>query len=184
MSDPVDKELQPSDAQAAPLPPTNFERSGDSEDDQIKEFGKKSGEGKKTSGEFNEKNESRLADLEEVKTGASEAPTISPATSGPKPPQKKSWHKKLNPLRWGSPPPVPEKPIKSREHDAGFLSKLTFQWMGPLMHVSQIFWCRNLDDDLIGSASHRNPTDGAARLTTLYADEIFLGWLSKTPGSE
>ncbi|KAJ4140873.1 ATP-binding cassette transporter yor1 [Fusarium equiseti] len=135
MPDPVDKELQPSDAQVAPLPPTNFERSGDSDEDQIKEFGEKGNQGKRQSGEFNEKDESRLADLEEVKTGASEAPTTSPAASGPDPPQKKSWHKKLNPLRWGAPPPVPEKPLKSREHDAGFLSKLTFQWMGPLMHA-------------------------------------------------
>ncbi|KAJ4008640.1 ATP-binding cassette transporter yor1 [Fusarium irregulare] len=135
MPDPVDKELQPSDAQVAHLPPTNFERSGDSDEDQIKEFGEKGNQEKSQSSEFNEKDESRLADLEEVKTGASEAPTISPSAPGPDPPQKKPWHKKLNPLRWGAPPPVPEKPLKSREHDAGFLSKLTFQWMGPLMHA-------------------------------------------------
>lgn len=155
MPDPVDKELQPSDAQVAPLAPTNFERPGDSDEDQIKEFGEKGNQGKRQSTEFNEKDESRLADLEEVKTGASEAPTISPAASGPNSPQKKSWHKKLNPLRWGAPPPVPEKPLKSREHDAGFLSKLTFQWMGPLMHVSLLYPCFNLDDDLVGSASHQ-----------------------------
>lgn len=155
MPDPVDKELQPSDAQVAHLPPTNFERSGDSDEDQIKEFGEKGNQEKRQSSEFNEKDESRLADLEEVKTGASEAPTISPSAPDPDPPQKKPWHKKLNPLRWGAPPPVPEKPLMSREHDAGFLSKLTFQWMGPLMHVSLLDPCFNLDDDLVGSASHQ-----------------------------
>ncbi|KAM0204425.1 hypothetical protein ACHAPI_000183 [Fusarium lateritium] len=134
MPDPVDKELRPSDVQAAPLPPTNFERSADSDEDQIKELGEKDdGENHPAYG-VNEKDESKLADLEEVKTGATEASTIAPVRSGPRP-EKKSQHKKLNPLRWGSPPPVPEKQIKSREHDAGFLSKLTFQWMGPLMHA-------------------------------------------------
>jgi ATP-binding cassette subfamily C (CFTR/MRP) protein 1 len=137
MPDPVDKELQPSDTQAAPLAPTNFERSGDSDEDQIKESEEKDSGGKTQSQELNEKDESRFADLEEVNTGASEAQTISRATSGPKDPPKKSWHRKLNPLRWGSPPPIPEKSAKSREHEAGFLSKLTFQWMSPLMHVSQ-----------------------------------------------
>ncbi|KAG8666303.1 ATP-binding cassette transporter yor1 [Fusarium poae] len=135
MPDPVDKELQPSDTQAAPLAPTNFERSGDSDEDQIKESEEKDSGGKTQSQELNEKDESRFADLEEVNTGASEAQTISRATSGPKDPPKKSWHRKLNPLRWGSPPPIPEKSAKSREHEAGFLSKLTFQWMSPLMHA-------------------------------------------------
>jgi hypothetical protein len=138
MPDPVDKELQPSDAQAATLPPTNFERSADSDEDQIKELGEKDDGNNYRAQGVNEKDESKLADLEEVKTGATEASTIAPVRSGPKP-EKKSWHKKLNPLRWGSPPPVPEKQVKSREHDAGFLSKLTFQWMGPLMHVSLSF---------------------------------------------
>ncbi|KAJ4249461.1 ATP-binding cassette transporter yor1 [Fusarium torreyae] len=136
MPDPVDKELQPSDAQAAALPPTNFEKSADSDEDRIEEPGEKDLEGNNMQiYDDNEKNESRLADLEEVKTGDTEASTITPATSGPKPPQKKSWRRKLNPLRWGSLPPVPEKPMQSREHDAGFFSKLTFQWMGPLMHA-------------------------------------------------
>jgi hypothetical protein len=138
MPDPVDKELQPSDAQAAALPPTNFERPADSDEDQINELGEKDDGDNYRAHRVNEKDESKLADLEEVKTGATEASTIAPVRSGPKP-EKKPWHKKLNPLRWGSPPPVPEKQVKSREHDAGFLSKLTFQWMGPLMHVSLPF---------------------------------------------
>ncbi|KAL5600181.1 ATP-binding cassette transporter yor1 [Fusarium odoratissimum] len=135
MPDPVDKELQPSDTQAASLSPTNFEKSSDSDEDKIREFGEKDAERSEKIDEISEKDESRIADLEEIKTGATEASAITPTTSGTQAQQKKPWHKKLNPLRWGSPPPVPEKPVQSREHDAGFLSKLTFQWMGPLMHA-------------------------------------------------
>lgn len=49
---------------------------------------------------------------------------------------KKPWYKKTNPLRWGGIPPVPEEKIVSREGMAGFWSKLTFNWMTPLMTVS------------------------------------------------
>lgn len=47
----------------------------------------------------------------------------------------KSWHSKLNPLRWGKVPPIPEEPAVSREASAGFWSLLTFAWMAPLMTV-------------------------------------------------
>jgi ATP-binding cassette, subfamily C (CFTR/MRP), member 1 len=49
---------------------------------------------------------------------------------------KKSWYKRLNPLRWGTPPPAPQERTPSREYTAGFLSLMTFQWMAPLMTVS------------------------------------------------
>lgn len=52
--------------------------------------------------------------------------------------QKKSWYRKLNPLRWQEAPPVPEERTPSREHGAPFLSVVTFQWMSPLMRVSSI----------------------------------------------
>ncbi|ORY72005.1 uncharacterized protein BCR38DRAFT_405019 [Pseudomassariella vexata] len=51
---------------------------------------------------------------------------------------KKSWYKTPNPLRWGRIPPVPEKREESREYKAGFFSKLTFQWMAPLMNVREL----------------------------------------------
>ena len=49
---------------------------------------------------------------------------------------KKAWYKKTNPLKWGAPPPVPETSGVSREYTAGFVSKLYFQWMAPIMSVS------------------------------------------------
>jgi ABC-type multidrug transport system fused ATPase/permease subunit len=54
------------------------------------------------------------------------------------PTQKKKWHQRLNPLRWQTPPPVPEERTPSREHGASFLSVITFQWMSPLMRVGYL----------------------------------------------
>lgn len=51
-------------------------------------------------------------------------------------PEDKPWYKKMNPLRWGAIPPIPEEPIVSREEKAGFFSQLFFSWMTPLMTVS------------------------------------------------
>jgi hypothetical protein len=185
MPDPVDKELQPSDTQAASLPPTNFEKSSDSDEDKIREFGEKDAERSEKIDEISEKDESRIADLEEIKTGATEASAITPTTSVTQAQQKKPWHKKLNPLRWGSPPPVPEKPVQSREHDAGFLSKLTFQWMGPLMHVSFSTFSNSISLVIFQickppiSDMRRGPSYNA------FADSmISIGWLPKTPGRE
>lgn len=52
---------------------------------------------------------------------------------------EKSWYQKLNPMRWGAIPEVPKERIVSREYEAGFFSRLTFQWVNPLMTVS--LWC-------------------------------------------
>lgn len=49
---------------------------------------------------------------------------------------EKAWYTKVNPLRWGAIPPVPESRTPSREHTASFLSLLYFQWMAPIMSVS------------------------------------------------
>jgi hypothetical protein len=46
---------------------------------------------------------------------------------------KKSW----NPLK-RNPPPVPKERIVSREYTAGWFSRLTFQWMNPLMTVRSL----------------------------------------------
>ncbi|KAI9852566.1 MAG: hypothetical protein M1824_001855 [Vezdaea acicularis] len=49
--------------------------------------------------------------------------------------KKKKWYKRLNPLKWGEKPPVPEERTVSREYGASFLSMLTFQWMAPIMRT-------------------------------------------------
>ncbi|KAK7571720.1 hypothetical protein V3481_018928 [Fusarium oxysporum f. sp. vasinfectum] len=48
---------------------------------------------------------------------------------------RKKWYKRLNPLRRGRRPPVPETREVSAEYRAGLLSRLTFQWIAPLMMV-------------------------------------------------
>ncbi|PSN60350.1 hypothetical protein BS50DRAFT_593794 [Corynespora cassiicola Philippines] len=49
--------------------------------------------------------------------------------------RRKKWYKRMNPLKWGPKPPVPEKREISPEYGASFLSLFTFQWMGPIMTV-------------------------------------------------
>lgn len=74
----------------------------------------------------------------------SHATTVSIATStGSVTKQKRPWYKNLNPLRLGAIPPIPKEPIVSREAKAGFWSKLTFTWMGPLMTVSRVSFPRS-----------------------------------------
>lgn len=48
---------------------------------------------------------------------------------------KKPWYKRLNPLKSQKKIPVPKERVVSREYGASFLSKLTFQWMSPIMKV-------------------------------------------------
>lgn len=48
---------------------------------------------------------------------------------------KKSWRQKLNPLRWGSVPPVPDEREVSPEYKASWFSRLFFTWQGPLMRT-------------------------------------------------
>lgn len=48
--------------------------------------------------------------------------------------RKKKWYKQLNVLK-RNPPPVPKDREICPEHTAGFFSRLTWQWMHPLMRV-------------------------------------------------
>lgn len=50
-------------------------------------------------------------------------------------PEKRTWGQRLNPFKRKHVPPVPTTRAPSREYQAGLLSRLTFQWMAPLMSV-------------------------------------------------
>ncbi|KAF7562107.1 hypothetical protein G7046_g2035 [Stylonectria norvegica] len=128
MADPRDdKELKVPDVEAAVIQPTNEERPIDSDDDRIDKYSEKDHEG------LNNK-ESDGADLKTTRTDASAATTATRVTTTSQaPPKKKPWYKRLNPLRWGAPPPTPNERLISREYQAGFFSVLTFQWVNPLM---------------------------------------------------
>jgi ATP-binding cassette subfamily C (CFTR/MRP) protein 1 len=47
----------------------------------------------------------------------------------------KKWYRKLNPLKRSKKPPVPESREVCREYQASLFSRITFQWMAPLMTV-------------------------------------------------
>lgn len=70
-----------------------------------------------------------------TRTAATETSTASGVTTEPQAKKKLPWSKRLNPLK-RNPPPVPEERIVSREYHANFASKLSFQWISPLMAVS------------------------------------------------
>jgi ATP-binding cassette subfamily C (CFTR/MRP) protein 1 len=52
------------------------------------------------------------------------------------PVEKQPWYRRINPLRWGGIPPLPETRKVSREYNAPFLSLVYFQWVAPLMSAS------------------------------------------------
>lgn len=83
-----------------------------------------------------------VADIEKLQAAPSDrsasgddeakAPEYALQPSSPRP----KWYRRLNPLRWQTPPPVPDERTASREYGASFFSIVSFQWMSPLMRVS------------------------------------------------
>jgi ATP-binding cassette subfamily C (CFTR/MRP) protein 1 len=86
--------------------------------------------------ENSEKQESKiLPTAVRTQTTSTEITTGSDKTTEPETQKKPPWSKRLNPLK-RNPPPVPRERQPSREYSANFFSKLTFQWISPLMSVS------------------------------------------------
>lgn len=136
MSDPLGKELNAPDVQAAAIQPTNTDRLTDSDEDRVEKTDEKDGDNISHIKDDDDEDEHKGPELRVTRTSASAATTATHATTLAPAPEKKPWHKNLNPFRWGPPPPVPKEKITSREYEAGFFSLLTFQWMAPLMTVS------------------------------------------------
>ncbi|KAH7152323.1 P-loop containing nucleoside triphosphate hydrolase protein [Dactylonectria estremocensis] len=167
MGDPLEKELKVPDVQAATIQPTNLERPTDSDEDRIEKTGEKDGENTSQVKDIDdEEDEIKGSELKVTKTSASAATTATHATTQAPIPEKKPWHKKLNPLRWGPPPPVPTEKIVSREFKAGFFSLLTFQWMAPLMKNG---YRRSLEENDIWTV---NPNRAAGPLTAQLKDSF------------
>ncbi|KAF3000376.1 hypothetical protein E8E14_006009 [Neopestalotiopsis sp. 37M] len=86
-----------------------------------------------------EEGHEKRAEREEIRRTQSAATDLSvltrTTTGASAPPQSKPWYKQPDPLKWGKIPPVPEERGESREYQAGWPSRLTFQWMAPLMMV-------------------------------------------------
>lgn len=129
-NEPAEKETRAADPQAEVAAPVQSEPVVDYEDHDDPEE------------EIRRREESldERANREELKrtqSYATDTSTITRTTtraSVPLPPSRK-WYKTPNPLLWGSVPPVPKEKQESREASAGFFSKLTFQWMAPLMNA-------------------------------------------------
>ncbi|KAL8730032.1 MAG: hypothetical protein Q9166_004356 [cf. Caloplaca sp. 2 TL-2023] len=79
-----------------------------------------------------EKEERPYADRTLTTTTTRSSVTAEPREDDPL--TKKPWYKSLNPFKSRIPPPVPKERIVSRECKAGLWSRLTWQWMAPLMH--------------------------------------------------
>ncbi|PGH17822.1 hypothetical protein AJ80_04644 [Polytolypa hystricis UAMH7299] len=93
------------------------------------------------------------------------------------------WYRRLNPLRLRKIPPVPTERTVSREYTAGFFSRITFQWMAPLMMAN--IWLVNPDrkleiiSDRLSSAFERRIARGDRYplLWALYDAFKFEFWL-------
>ena len=80
--------------------------------------------------EFEKQESNILPAAVRTQTTSTEITTVSDKTTEPE-----TKKKRLNPLK-RNPPPVPTERQPSREYTANFFSKLTFQWISPLMSVS------------------------------------------------
>jgi hypothetical protein len=74
--------------------------------------------------------------LDQAKSYATTASAFTTDSRIDVPIKKKPWYKKINPLRWGATPPIPETRRVCREYNASFLSLVYFQWVAPIMSVS------------------------------------------------
>lgn len=88
--------------------------------------------------EANDEKRSTRGDLSRLQSGTSATTEYSDEISSTRSTRKgkKKWYKRVNPLKWGAKPPVPKEREVSAEYKAGFFSRLTFQWMAPIMTVS------------------------------------------------
>lgn len=147
--DPIDKETKPAlDPLAEANAPTNAEEA----EPIVSDNGAKA----EDEGEIRRHQQEPIQtrqDHEEMKRTQSQATdfsTLTRTTSRASVPQKsKKWYKQPNPLRWGSIPPVPKEREVSREYHAGWFSRLTFQWMAPLMNVSGSLIYPGAEDELL-----------------------------------
>ncbi|KAK8149486.1 hypothetical protein G3M48_006795 [Beauveria asiatica] len=113
-------------------------------------------------------------ELTAIQTNATNASVGTTATGLP-PQEKKTWKQKLNPLRWGAIPEIPQERIVSREYGASVFSKLFFNWMTPLMTANRI-----QETAARAAAFKRRIAKGSKRplLMALYDSFTFEFWLS------
>jgi ATP-binding cassette, subfamily C (CFTR/MRP), member 1 len=139
-----DKEFQAPDTMAAAIEPTRSrdDQSPERGDDDLRhspsaENSDKIDPVEDDAGDRDGEVGPRRAQLTTTKSYATDTSAATGRT-GAQEPEALTWYQKLNPLRWGPVPPIPDERVPSREHQAGFFSALTFAWMAPLMSVSLV----------------------------------------------
>jgi hypothetical protein len=86
--------------------------------------------------------------------------------------RRRKWYR-TNPLKWGPRPPVPKEREVCPEYTAGIFSRLTWQWMQPLMNVG---YKRPLEkNDLWSVNPKRSATVLAERLDTSFQKRLEQG---------
>lgn len=134
--------------------------------------------------------------MQSHRTETTTASSIAPSDLGEEaetPPRKRTLSEKLNPFKHKTVPPVPDGRKPSREHSAGFFSKLTFQWIAPLMsvgyqrplEVNDVWWVNPdrevdvLSEKLLDSLKRRHEAGSRRPLTMALWDtfrkEFILG---------
>ncbi|KAH7401860.1 P-loop containing nucleoside triphosphate hydrolase protein [Phaeosphaeria sp. MPI-PUGE-AT-0046c] len=84
--------------------------------------------------EANSDKQSIRGGLQRVQSGSSAFTDVSEDSEAKSSIRRRKWYR-TNPLKWGPIPPVPKHQEVSPEYTAGFFSRLTWQWMQPLMNV-------------------------------------------------
>ena len=147
MSAPEEKELKAPDAMAAAVQPTNEERHDEPDfpGEGVLDAGKEKAHDtidavNDDESDRADETDEKPANLAATKSYATDASVVTTATDLNAQYKARPWYRKMNPLRWGGIPPVPEERIVSREYKAGFFSKLIFQWMAPFMTVRSHFF--------------------------------------------
>jgi ATP-binding cassette subfamily C (CFTR/MRP) protein 1 len=84
--------------------------------------------------EANTDSHSKRGDLSRTQSGTSAFTDISDDSDAKSSLTRRKWYK-TNPLKWGPRPPIPKTRQVSPEYTAGIFSRLTWQWMQPLMNV-------------------------------------------------
>jgi ATP-binding cassette subfamily C (CFTR/MRP) protein 1 len=81
-----------------------------------------------------EANYEKRGELSRTQSGTSAFTDVSDDSDAKSSLKRRKWYK-TNPLKWGPRPPVPKTRQISPEYNASIFSRLTWQWMQPLMNV-------------------------------------------------
>lgn len=84
--------------------------------------------------EANLDSRSSRGSLSRIQSGTSAFTDLSDDSDAKSSLRKRKWYR-TNPLKWGPRPPIPKEREVCPEYTAGLFSRLTWQWMQPLMNV-------------------------------------------------